>query len=151
MILRFWTRRFLLVEGTLALLLTIGFAVWYWGFNGAASTNLLLAGNRAALYGTTASISGSLLGFVITSTSIVLGFSASDRLAVVRESKQYPMLWRTFSATIRAFAATTVVALLCLLLDRDGASVPWLMVLLVFSVVLSMLRLARTIWALEHI
>lgn len=151
MILRFWRRRFLLVEGIIALVVAIGFAVWYWAFDGATPTNALLGGNRAALYGTTASISGSLLGFVITATSIVLGFSTSDRLAVVRKSRQYPMLWRTFSATIRALAAATVVALLCLLLDRDGASVPWLTVLLVFSVVLSMLRLARTIWALEHI
>lgn len=151
MILRFWKRRFLLVEGTVALLVTISFAGWYWGFNGVAPTDALLCGNRAALYGTTASISGSLLGFVITSTSIVLGFSASDRLAVVRESQHYPMLWRTFGATIRALAAATVVALLCLLFDRDSAPVLWLMVPLVFFVLLSVLRLARTIWALEHV
>ena len=151
MIIRFWKRRFLLVEGALAVVLTIGFAVWYWGFDGAAPTSALLGGNRAALYGTTASISGSLLGFVITATSIVLGFSASDRLAVVRESQQYPMLWKTFSASIRALAAATIVALLCLLLDRDSAPHPWLIVALVFSVLLSVLRLARTIWALEHI
>jgi len=81
---RFWKRRFLLAEGTMALLLTIGFAVWYWRFGGASATSALLTGNLAALYGTTASITGSLLGFVITSTAIVIGFSASDRLAVVR-------------------------------------------------------------------
>jgi hypothetical protein len=151
MILRFWRRRFLLAEGTMALLLTIGFAIWYWRFDGASATSALLSGNRAALYGTTASISGSLLGFVITSTAIVIGFSASDRLAVVRESERYPMLWRTFSATIRALAAATAVALLCLLLDRDTAPAPWLVVPLVLFVLLSLLRLARTIWALEHI
>lgn len=151
MIPRFWRRRFLLVEGTLAFLLTICFAVWYWRFDGISATSALLSGNRAALYGTTASISGSLLGFVITSTAIVIGFSASDRLAVVRQSEQYPMLWKTFSATIRALAAATAVTLLCLLLDRDSAPVPWLVVPLVLFVVLSLLRLARTIWALEHI
>jgi hypothetical protein len=151
MIRRFWKRRFLLAEGALAFLLTIGFAIWYWRFGGASATNALLSGNRAALYGTTASISGSLLGFVITSTSIVIGFSASDRLAVVRESQQYPMLWKIFSATIRALAAATTVALLCLLLDRDSAPFPSLVVLLVLFVLLSLLRLARTVWALEHI
>jgi hypothetical protein len=61
------------------------------------------------------------------------------------------MLWRTFSATIRALAVATAVALLCLLLDRDAAPVPWLVVPLVLFVLLSLLRLARTIWALEHI
>jgi hypothetical protein len=61
------------------------------------------------------------------------------------------MLWKTFSATIRALALATVVALLCLLLDRDSDPSPWLIVPLVFVVLLSLLRLSRTIWALEHI
>jgi hypothetical protein len=151
MIPRFWKRRFLLAEGALTVLLVIGFAVWYWLFGGTAPTSALLTGNRAALYGTIASIFGSLLGFVITATSIVIGFSASDRLAIVRDSEQYPMLWKTFRATIRALALATIVALLCLLLDRDSAPFPWLVVPLVFVVLLSLLRLARTIWAFEHI
>ncbi len=121
MILRLWKEHFLLAEGGFALLLTVSFGIWYSSFGRASATSSLLSGNRATLYGTVASISGSLLGFVITATSIVIGFSATDRLAVVRERKQYPMLWRTFSATIRALALTTIVALLCLLLDRDAA------------------------------
>jgi hypothetical protein len=116
-----------------------------------AAASTLLKDNRAVLYGTMASIFGSLLGFVITATSIVLGFSTSDRLAVVRESAQYPMLWKTFSATIRALAGATVVALLCLLADRDSAPKSWLEVPLFLVVVLSLFRLGRTIWVLEHI
>jgi hypothetical protein len=147
----FWKRHFLVVEFALAIALTIGFGVWYFGFDGAAATNAILKGNRATLYGTMASIFGSLLGFAITATSIVLGFSGSERLGVVRESKQYPVLWKTFSATIRALALGTIVGLLCLLVDRDSAPVRWLMVPLIFSVLLSVFRVARTIWVLEHI
>ncbi len=146
-----WKRHFLIVEGGLAVLLTLVFATWFWHFEGKASVFLLLQSNRAALYGTIASIFGSLLGFVITATSVVLGLSGSESLSVVRESAQYPMLWRTFSATIRALAGATLVALLCLLVDRDDAPVPWLVVLLVLAVTFSMLRIARTIWVLEHI
>ena len=151
MIVHLWKERFLLFEGGIALLVSVGFAVWYWGFGGASATSGLLSGNRAALYGTVASISGSLLGFVITVTSIVIGISASERLAVIRESKQYPMLWRTFIATIRALALSTIIALLCLLLDRDAAPHTWVVIALVLVVLLSLLRLARTIWVLEHI
>jgi mannose/fructose/N-acetylgalactosamine-specific phosphotransferase system component IID len=150
MIPQFWRRHFILAEGVLAILFTIGFAVWFWHFGGTAITSALLKDNRATLYGTMASIFGSLLGFVITATSIVLGFSGSDSLAVVRESSQYPMLWRTFSATIRALAGATLIALLCLLVDRDSAPVPWLVVLLVLATACSLLRIARTIWVLEH-
>ncbi len=116
-----WKRHFLIFEGALAIVLTIVFAVWFWRFGGMSSVFALLQNNRATLYGTIASIFGSLLGFVITATSVVLGFAASENLSVVRESAQYPMLWRTFSATIRALAGATLVALLCLLVDRDAA------------------------------
>jgi carbon starvation protein CstA len=62
------------------------------------------------------------------------------------------VLWKTFSATIRALALGTIVALLCLLFDRDSKPVQWwLVVPLVFSVLISLLRVARTIWVLEHI
>jgi hypothetical protein len=127
----FWRRHFLAVEALLALLVTIGFSVWYWRLGGISVAGVLLKDNRGVLYGTVASIFGSLLGFVITATSIVLGFSVSERLAVVRESTQYPMLWKTFSGTIRTLAGATVIALVCLLVDRDRDPVPWLVVLLV--------------------
>ena len=49
-----------------------------------------LDGNRAAVYGALASIFGSLLGFVITAVWIVLGFSASEKLAVVQGEQTLP-------------------------------------------------------------
>jgi hypothetical protein len=150
-LLALWKRSFLKVEFVFAILLTVIFTVWYYDFDGLTATSALLKDNRAVLFGTTASILGSLLGFVITATSIVLGFSTSDRLAVVRESAEYPMLWKTFSATIWALAFGTIAALTCLLFDRESAPVPWLTVLLVFAVLLSLLRIGRTIWVLEHI
>ena len=146
-----WRRHFLIVEGGLAVFLTVVFTVWFFRFGGTITVFALLQNNRGTLYGTIASIFGSLLGFVITTTSVVLGFAVSENLSVVRESAQYPMLWRTFSAAIWALAGATLVALLCLLVDRDAAPVPWLVVLLVLAVTLSTLRIARTIWVLEHI
>lgn len=149
--LAFWKRHFLMAEFALAILVTTGFGIWYYLFDGATATAALLQGNRAVLFGTMASILGSLLGFVITATSIVLGFSTSDRLAVVRESAEYPTLWKTFSATIWALAFGTIIALVCLIFDRDSAPMQWLAIPLVFAVLLSLLRIARTIWVLEHI
>ena len=148
---RWWGRHFLIAEFALAILLTIGFGVWYCALDGWTATSALLQGNRAVLFGTIASILGSLLGFVITATSIVLGFSASDRLAVVRESAQYPTIWKTFSATIRALAFATIVALVCLLFDRDNAPKTWLAIPLGFAMLLALLRISRSIWVLEQI
>lgn len=147
----FWKKHFLFAEFILAVLLTVAFTVWYCAFDGARPAAALLQGNRATFYGTTASILGSLLGFVITATSIVLGFSTSDRLVVVRESAAYPMLWNTFSDTIRTLAFATIVSLACLLFDRDSAPTSWLAIPLVFSLLLSLFRMRRTIWVLEQI
>ena len=65
-LLAFWKRRFLKVEFVFAILLTVIFTVWYYDFDGLTATSALLKDNRAVLFGTTASILGSLLGFVIT-------------------------------------------------------------------------------------
>ena len=148
---RFWRRHFLTVELIFALSLATVFAFWYTYMGGAAATNTVLQGNRATFYGTTASILGSLLGFVITATSIVLGFSTSDRISVVRESAEYLKLWKIFSSTIRALAFATIISLACLLFDRDSSSSQWLVVFLIYAVLLALLRIGRTIWALEQI
>src|SRR4051812_5410750 len=79
------------------LVLAAAAAVLYYQGTAAPLVDSLLRGNRPIVYGTLASINGSLLGFSIAVTSIVLGFSSSDRLAVLRESPHYPTLWRTLS------------------------------------------------------
>ncbi len=79
----------------MAVMIGVTAAYWIHYRNGAVVSDRLLAQNRAAVYGTLASIFGSLLGFVITAASIVLGFSGSESLAVVRGSKHYPTLWRS--------------------------------------------------------
>jgi hypothetical protein len=148
---KFWQRHFLMVEAAIALLCSTAFAVWFLRYDGASVTSCILQGNRAPFYGAMSSIFGSLLGFVITATSVVLGFSTSDRLAVVRESSEYPKLWKTFSSTIWSLALSTMIALACLLFDKDTAPTDWLLIPLFFSVLLSLLRIARTIWCLEQI
>lgn len=147
----FWKRDFLRIEGLIAVALAAAFGVWFLFYGGADKVAPVLQGNRATLYGTAASIFGSLLGFAITATSIVLGFSASDRLAVVRGSAHYPTLWKTFSATIRVLAFATIIALTCLIWDRDGTPTPELVILMVFAVLLAVFRIGRTIWVLEQI
>jgi len=146
-----WQRNFLLFEAVAALLISMAFAVWFYRFDGATCVNTILDGNRAPVYGAMASIFGSLLGFVITATSVVLGFSVSERLNVLRESTQYPKLWKTFSSTIWILGITTLVSLLCLLIDKDKAPVQFFIPIIFAFTIFSIFRISRTIWALEHI
>jgi hypothetical protein len=138
-------------EFTVALAGAAAVAAWSEYGGGAAVIDGILRGNRGALYGTLASIFGSLLGFAITAASIVLGFSSSPRLRLIRDSAHYPTLWKVFSGTIKVLGIGTIASLVGLILDRDSAPVVWVTYLVVFVFLLVCLRIARTIWVLEKI
>jgi hypothetical protein len=144
-------KAFPVLGACMALVLTGIFSWWYLGDDGATSVNLVLKASRQAIYGTAASVLGSLLGFIITAASIVFAVSGSDRLKVIRDSKQYPALWAVFGATIRACGLATIAAFVALVFDRDERPVSWLLILVVFSVLLAILRIARAVWALENV
>ncbi len=147
---QWWRTRFLAAELGLALLMALGLATWC-EHTGRVVLDRLLDGNRAAVYGALAAIFGSLLGFVLTSLSIVLGFSGSDALAVVRRSPHYPTLWAVFSAANKALGFATLVALAALFADRDNHPIHVISYLAFFAAVLSAFRLARCIWVLERV
>lgn len=148
---QFWRRHFLWVEFAISVLIGLFAGYWIRYRNGAGVCDRLLAQNRAAVYGTLASIFGSLLGFVITAASIVLGFSGSESLSVVRGSRHYPTLWRVFTASIRALAFATVVSVSALIIDRDGQPNRTILCFLLFAVILATLRIGRCVWVIEQI
>lgn len=146
-----WRRRFLIIEFGVSIIVAGAFFAWYVQFGGAAFVEAFLKGHRAPIYGTLATIFGTLLGFGITATSIVVGFSGSEQLRLVRESRHYGTIWKVFSSTIRALGLATIVALLALIFDRDAEPIPVLMFALVFVSALSLLRVFRTVWILENV
>jgi hypothetical protein len=148
---KWWRSHFLIAELGLAAVCSAAFVMWVMLCGGGTILEETLKGNRGAVYGALASIYGSLLGFAITAVSIVLGFSGTERLTVVRESKHYPILWKVFTATIRTLGLATVVALFGLILDRDNHPMNIALYLTVFASVLAVLRLARCVWVLENV
>lgn len=147
----FWSKEFLTVELLYAVLFLICFFVWYAYFSGEGIVEQVLQNNRDSIYGALAAIFGALLGFVITAVSIVIGYSASDQFAIVRNSTEYPKLWRIFISAIRATALATIAALLGLILDRDISPNRWILFLNVYAIALVLIRLWRSIWVLEQI
>lgn len=148
---RWYGRHFLLAEFGVAGLVGLGFAVWSSRFNGFVLVQGTLNGNRSAIYGALASISGSLLGFTITAVSIILGFSASGRLVIVRNSPHYRTLGKIFTSSMRSLALATILSLLALIFDRDSAPVPILLYLCAWAATLAVLRLLRCLWVFEKI
>lgn len=148
---QWWRSHFLAVELGVAVVVAAAFLGWAERLGGAVAIDVVLAGNRGAVYGTVASIFGSLLGFTITAASIVLGFSSSPRLRIIRESEHYSTLWKVFGATIRALGLATIVLLAGLIVDRESTPKHWVLYAAVFVFLLSCLRIARAVWVLENI
>ena len=151
----YWRRHFLYVEAIIVVLLTAGFAVWYFVWEGSTVVDGLLKDNKGNVYRTAATIAASLLGFSMTATSIIFGLSSHERLELLRDSPHYPALWSTLIQTILSLAGLTAVTVVSLLLDKDSApvswSVSWLFVPFFFFVGLSSVRLLRTIWLLDRL
>lgn len=148
---RWWKVHFLAAEFGVAVFIGLCFATWMILFGGASLVEETLKGNRSAVYGALASIFGSLLGFTITAVSIVLGYVANDRLAIIRNSRHYTTLWKVFTSTIRALGLATIVALAALILDRDTAPNRLFLYFCVWASTLAVLRLIRCLWALENV
>ena len=148
---KLWERHFLSVDAAIAVALTIVLAIWYEAFEGVHYVEELLQGNRTNIYRTLAGISGTLLGLSIASASFTLNAVSSPRLAVLRNSRHYPTLWRTLFQTTWFLGGLTLTALVCMIWDRDNAPTTWLVIPLALFVCLSIFRLARVIWILEQV
>lgn len=148
---RLWREHFLVAEAGASAVPAVGVAIWFAFFGGESCIEDFIDGNRANIYRTTATIAGTLLGFSIAVASLVLSFASSERLAVLRRSKHYPALWKTFFQAIRLLGALTVTALVCLIWDKENAPLTWLVIPLLLFASLAAVRLLRVIWILEQI
>jgi hypothetical protein len=146
-----WRRYFLGVELALSVFLSVAFGVWVLRFGGATIVYPVLTGAEASIYGTLATIFGSLLGFVITSVSIIVSLGDSSRLAVIRESRSNQQLWKIFTSATKWLGVATGISLTGLILNRDGPPEFIILVLCLWSSLLAVLRLVRCIWALENV
>jgi len=147
----FWEAHFLPLEFFVSILTMAGFIIWGEFYSGRWVMDSLLEGNRSAVYGALSAIFGALLGFVITAVSIVLGYVASDKLTLVRESPHYEDLWRVYKAAMRSLAVATIAGLLGLIFDREARPMPFLFYLNILTTMLAFFRLGRSIWVLENI
>lgn len=139
------------VEAAIAAALLIGFIVWDQAGRGGPVIDEVLATNRSAVYTAIASILGALLGFVITAISIVLAFSAMERLELLRQSPHYKTLWAVFTQTTWLLAGATALALVALVLDRDAAPCRPALYFCLGATLISAIRIARCVWVLEQL
>lgn len=105
--------------------------------------------NEKDIYPLIATISGTLLGFVITGVSILLAFSESEKLKLLKRTKQYKTIFDVYFSTIKYLAVTTIIAIFGILINNRLAIVT--LYILIWSVIISSLRVWRCLWILESI
>ena len=91
-----WESKFLVLEFMTASILFCIILSWSIFIDKGVVIARIFSGNREVLYGALTTLFGTLLGFIITAVSVVLGFTASEKLSSVRQSKHYKDLWAVF-------------------------------------------------------
>lgn len=146
-----WGVHFLNLQIVFSILGGILFTFWVYKLGGSQVVDSILKGNRSAVYGTMASIFGSLLGFVITALSIIIGYSTNEKFEFLRKSKYYSTLWDILLSTIKALSVTTASMIIGLVFDRDSSPRDYILCFCVVTILLSLFRLKSCIWVLENV
>lgn len=143
LLIRIYSRHFLLAELVLSILLAFG----------AARLHVLkyLPGNTDTIYVALSASFGALLGFAITGVSVMLAVSDSERLALLRTSPHYPLVFRIFTSAARYLGVGFLTAFLGLVLDRQTALGQAVAYLTLFSVIISVFRVYRCVWVLDSV
>ncbi len=147
-----WFERHALgAEIALSLLATGALIGWVTFADGQATLEDTVGPDRSTIYATTASVAGALLGFFITTVTIVQGLTTTRAFVRLRSSSQYPALWRVFRRAIRGLALTAVLSLGALFVAH-GEGEGWPVFYVVFGcIVLSALLVGQGIWILERV
>ena len=89
----------------------------------------VLNGNRQAVYGRVAGISGTLMGFGIAVAAFIIpSVMSSERFRLLRVNENFDNLWRTYSQVVKSFGLLTVSSLVCLIVDTDSSPYLWSLV-----------------------
>ncbi len=145
------TKRLMPLGVLFSVLSTVALAYLGYFRGGNQIVEALLLHNRGTVYGTLASIFGTMFGFTITTTSLCLNLTDKPRFQKLRETKAYRKLWSYFLWTIVVLGIGVLVTLLALVVDRKSAPVLPLSYLVALFLLLSACFLGNCVYALKLI
>lgn len=120
----------------------------FWGF---CLLQSYLDGIRDVLYGTLATLSGALLGFVITGLSVLLTTYSTEQMKRLKKSKHYKTIFTIFFSTSKFSGILFIVSLLSLVFDKDSEPLLMLPFLTLWALIIVAFRVLRCLWVLEKI
>jgi hypothetical protein len=148
---KFAEKHFIAIDYMIAFAGAASLVIWAHVYSGEPQVLRLLHGNRTAVYAAIGRLFGTLFGFALPAISIALTNSQSEKLAVLRKSKQWATLWRVFIGALWVFAIVALLALGGIIFDRDEQPLPSLTYLIFSFFLLGLMRLYRILWAFEKL
>ena len=110
-----------------------------------------LANQRGGIYTTLLTVEATLLGFIVAVLAIVLGYAQASRFEIVRRSRHWTSLFRSYTRAVRWTAYATALFLVGLLGDRDSSPHPVVTALCLAGLLMSAAALARMLWVTERV
>ena len=121
----FYQRHFMSVDTIVSIIVAL--LIWmghrYLGFS---SLIVSFSENYQTLYGTLASVCGSLLGFVVTAVSIIFSLLPRRVFRVLIDSGHHQTLFNIFFNSVLFLALATIWALVGVLFDTKISPTPWI-------------------------
>ena len=149
---RSYCRSFMLYEFALSLGLVaaaVAFVEFAWGRERLFG---FVDGNTKLWYAIVAETAGTLLGFVIAALSILFALTQSERYALLRQSPYYRQVYSIYLSAVMSLGLATVLSLAALLATPEQVGPAWwLLYLVCWAVVASVLRVWRCVWVLWRV
>ena len=135
--------------------LTVAFAGWLMFSDGAPATlQCVLGPQKEALYRTVATVSGAMLGFSMTVAALVLNRVSDERFDMFRQGRSggnYDTLCKTYTQAVKSLGILTIVSIAALVIDTELSPTHWVLIPAVFSALIALFRVSRSIWILEKL
>lgn len=141
---------------------------WYWNHKRFYWIDLLIAGGcvlaslilcakynfslspSEASYSAIASLAGSLLGFLIAALTVFVGLIREEGMKMLRDSGHADTILSVFYSTLSHLGVTTLLAIIPLLVPQLEKNLI-LIVLMMFFLFTSVLRLQKCVWVLMKV
>ena len=147
-IIKAYKRHFLKAEFLLSAIISLIIIFYINSIWSQEETLSWISANKKELYPLIASIVGTLLGFVITGVSIIIAFSESEKLKLLKQTNHFKTIYNVYFNTIRYLAITTLTPIIGLIVN-DGAV--HIFYFLIWSIIISTFRIWRCVWVLENV
>jgi hypothetical protein len=110
-----------------------------------------LENRRGVVYPAIVGLEGTILGFVIASLTIVIGYVNSPRFAILKGTRHWEGIFVAFAGGAKWTAGALVFALAALFFDRDSAPNTPLSMMLFISALLAAVRVGRVLYVTEKV